>query len=120
VTLQPGAIIWVLTTDRYGVNEKVRPAVVIACSSDASSGDQVVAAAITTTIPNPLSSNLVELPWNRQGTAKTKLRRRSAVVCDWLLLFESSCIQSYSGYVPGNLLTLIMLKIEELKARFDE
>ena len=95
-----GDIVWILAVDPNGFNKKLRPWVILNISKQANSIDRIAVAAITTTIPNPLTSNYVELPWERLGKVKTGLRKRSAVVCDWVRAFDSIHIARRSGYVP--------------------
>jgi hypothetical protein len=120
VPLLPGDIVWVQAPDPNGANEKLRPWVVVNLSSQIATVQQFVGAAITTTIPNPISDNLVELPWNPRGTVKTGLRRRSAVVCNWVAVFESSRILRRAGFVPPAKLKVIVRKINELAAEGHE
>ena len=51
--MQSGDIVWVRMVDPNGVNEKVRPVVVLTPTDEISAGSPVVGACITTTLPIP-------------------------------------------------------------------
>ena len=118
--IQLGDILWVQMVDPNGVNEKVRPAVVVTASNLIASGAPIIAAAITTTLPDPLTEDLVELPWHPQGTVKTKLRKRSAVSCRWLVQIDPADVQERPGHVPGDKLKEILQKIKNLETSSEE
>jgi PemK-like, MazF-like toxin of type II toxin-antitoxin system len=81
VPVKQGEILWVRTTDPQGANEKCRPFVVLTLSRKIARGETIVAAAITTTLPDPLPDEYVELPWHPKGTVHTGLKKRCAVCC---------------------------------------
>jgi mRNA-degrading endonuclease toxin of MazEF toxin-antitoxin module len=120
VPIQLGDILWVRMVDPNGVNEKVRPAVVVTASNLIASGAPIVVAAITTTLPDPLTEDLVELPWHPRGTVKTGLRKRSAVACHWLFQIDPARVQKRSGHVPGDKLKEILQKIKDLETLSDQ
>jgi mRNA-degrading endonuclease toxin of MazEF toxin-antitoxin module len=115
--MQSGDVIWVRMVDPNGVNEKVRPVVVLTSSEEISAGSPVVGASITTTLPNPLTDDYVELPWHPQGRVRTGLRRRCAVLCTWLVRIDPAQIEETRGRVPGDKLREINTKISELAER---
>ena len=80
-----GEILWARCVDPRGVNEKRRPFVVLTLSEEIARGEPIVAAAITTTLPNPLTDEYVELPWHPAGSVRTGLRKRCAVCCRWIV-----------------------------------
>ena len=57
-------------------------------------------AAITTQIENASPEISVELPWHADGHPRTKLNRRNAVVCTWLVTIPVSAIRNFGGIVP--------------------
>jgi hypothetical protein len=54
----------------------------------------------------------VELPWDRRGHPKTKLKERCAAVCTWMEKVRVANIQECAGIVPGRQLLDIMTRIK--------
>jgi hypothetical protein len=98
--MQSGEIVWVRMVDPNGVNEKVRPVVVLTTSEEISAGFPIVGASVTTTLPDPLTDDYVELPWHPQGRVRTSLRRRCAVLCTWLVQIDPAQVEP-TGLVGG-------------------
>jgi len=103
--------------DPNGVNEKVRPVVVLTSSDEISAGSPVVGATVTTTLPNPLTDDYVELPWQPQGKVRTGLKRRCAVLCTWLVHINPDHIEEIRGRVSAHTLKEIKIKTIELEKR---
>ncbi len=80
--LQLGSVVWAELEDPNGYR-KVRPGVVVTPTADINAGKPVRVVAITTRLPNPLPDDYVLLPWDRQGKARSGLRRRCAAVASW-------------------------------------
>ncbi len=118
--MQSGDIVWVRMVDPHGVNENVRPVVVVTSSDEISAGAPVVGACITTTLPNPLTEDYVELPWQPQGRVRTGLRRRCAALCTWLVQVDPAQIEETRGRVPGDQLTEIQTRISQLAKDVEE
>ena len=76
---QLGSVVWVELADANGFC-KVRPAVVVSATADIAAGQPVRVVAITTRLPTPLPDDHVSLPWDRQGKARSGLRRKCAAV----------------------------------------
>src|SRR5713226_1360039 len=79
---QLGSVVWAELEDANGFR-KVRPAVVVTTTADIAAGKPVRLVAITTRLPHPLPDDHVLLPWDRQGKARSGLRRRCAAVARW-------------------------------------
>ncbi len=118
--MQSGDIVWVRMVNPHGVNENVRPVVVVTSSDEISAGAPVVGACITTTLPNLLTEDYVELPWQPQGRVRTGLRRRCAALCTWLVQVDPAQIEETRGRVPGDTLTEIQTRISELAKDVEE
>jgi mRNA-degrading endonuclease toxin of MazEF toxin-antitoxin module len=112
--MQSGDIVWVRMVDPNGVNEKVRPVVVLTPSDEISAGSPVVGVCITTTLPNPLTDDYVELPWHPQGRVRTGLRRRCAALCTWLVRIDLAQAEETRGRLSGDKLQVIRTRIGEL------
>jgi hypothetical protein len=56
----------------------------------------------------------VELPWDRRGHPRTKLRERCAAVCTWMEKVPVAAIQEIAGIVPGRQLLDILTRIKPL------
>ena len=112
--IKQGEILWARSEDPQGANQKRRPFVVLTLSEEIARGEPIIAAAITTTLPNPLTDEYVELPWNPQGTVRTGLRRRCAVSCRWIIELDRNDIEEIRGHVPGGKLKEIIQRIRHL------
>lgn len=80
---QLGGVIWAELTDFDGFR-KVRPAVVVTPTGDIAVGRPLRVVAITTRLPMSLPEDHVLIPWDRQGKARSGLRRKCAAVATWL------------------------------------
>jgi mRNA-degrading endonuclease toxin of MazEF toxin-antitoxin module len=116
LSINQGDIVWARKADPNGVNEKVRPFVILTRNEDIANGGPILAADVTGTLPDPITSGYVELPWNRTGRVSTGLRKRCAVCCHWLEQLEADAITNRCGYVPGAKLR----EIVELRATQEE
>jgi mRNA-degrading endonuclease toxin of MazEF toxin-antitoxin module len=96
---QLGSVVWVELTDANGIS-KIRPAVVVSSTADIAAGQSLRVAAITTRIPDPLPGDHVLLPWDRQGKARSGLRRKSAAVGTWLAEIPNSAVRQIVGILP--------------------
>ena len=71
---QLGSVVWAEMEDANGIR-KARPVVVITATADIVAGGTVRVLAITTRLDSPLPADHVLLPWDRQGKARSGLRR---------------------------------------------
>lgn len=108
-----GSIVWADVADPRG-QVKRRPLVIVTASDELILDAPLVCAAITTTFPEPPPRAYVELPWYSRGHPATRLRRRSAVACHWLVPLKPSDIVETKGYVPTRVLIEILERIREL------
>jgi len=111
-SLRIGAIVWAAIADPRGA-VKVRPVVVATRTDEILLDQEWVGVAVTTTFGEPPPDSHVELPWDPIGHPATRLRRRSAAVCDWLVRLRASDVKSVEGYVPGRILLRIVNKVAE-------
>jgi mRNA-degrading endonuclease toxin of MazEF toxin-antitoxin module len=114
VPIKQGEILWATCTDPQGANEKRRPVVVVTRSEEIERGEPIIAAAITTTLPEPLTDEFVELPWHRDGSARTGLRKRCAVYCRWLMELNPDDVEKSQGHVPGGKLKEIIERLNRI------
>jgi mRNA-degrading endonuclease toxin of MazEF toxin-antitoxin module len=108
--LQLGSVVWAEVVDANG-HRKVRPAVVVSATADIAAGHPVHLVAITTRLPNPLPDNHVLLPWNRQGTARSGLRRKSAAVASWVVEIPATAVQQVVGLLPAAVIGNLLAKV---------
>src|SRR5271169_4982001 len=99
VPIKQGDIVRARSTDPRGVNEKRRPFVVLTLSEEIANGEPIVAAAISGTLPSPLTDEYVELPWHPSGAVRTGLRKRCAVCCRWKKELDQNDIEETCGHV---------------------
>ena len=109
--LRLGSVVWAELKDPNGYR-KVRPVVVVSPSADIDAGKPVRVVAITTRLPDPLPDDHVLLPWDRQGKARSGMRRRCAAVANWQAEIPADAVLEVVGILPpqaiGELLTKIL------------
>lgn len=105
--LSQGSVVWAEVADPRG-NIKRRPLVIVTATDEIVLDQPIVAVAITTTYPEPPPRNCVPLPWSPHRHPATRLARRSAAVCDWLIQVLPSDIELTGGYVPARTMLRIL------------
>ena len=108
-----GRIVYAWVSDSNGF-AKLRPALVVTTDELIEQSTPIVAAAITTTFPEPPSPHCVKLPWHPSGRVSTGLRQRSAAVTNWLTTISPSDVVGYGGDVPRRIMDEIQRKLTEL------
>ncbi len=100
--------------DPNGQNPKVRRVVVLTPDDALAAGYPIVVAAVTSTLPSPLTDDYVRLPYkNSPGRhQKTGLTKRAAVLCTWIDQISEQDIQGRSGFVPPALMAIVHSKTE--------
>lgn len=83
-------------------NPKTRRVVVLTPDAELAAGFPIVVAAVTGTLPNPLTAEYVRLPYkNPPGRhPKTGLTKEAAVHSTWILAITPDDIRGRSGFVP--------------------
>src|SRR6266853_5336110 len=104
-----GDVIWAELTDANGFR-KVRPAVVISATADIAAGRPVCVVAVTTRLPQPLPLEYVLLPWDRQGKARSGLRRKCAAVVSWFSELPVGDVREIVGFLPAAVLQELLAK----------
>jgi mRNA-degrading endonuclease toxin of MazEF toxin-antitoxin module len=107
-----GRIVWVELPDPQGRNPKCRPAVIVTPDAEIQPDGEVWVVAISTQFDAAPAEDRVELPWDRRGHPKTKLKERCAVVCTWMEKVSVASIQECPGIVPGRQLLDILSRIK--------
>jgi PemK-like, MazF-like toxin of type II toxin-antitoxin system len=107
---QLGSVVWAELADANGFR-KVRPAVIISPTADVLVGKPLRVAAITTRLPDPLPQDYVLLPWDRQGKARSGLRRKCAAVATWLAEIPVKDVQQVVGVLPATAVGELLAKI---------
>ncbi|MEX2173190.1 MAG: hypothetical protein WD872_02435 [Pirellulaceae bacterium] len=107
VSLQLGSIVWVAIADANGF-VKLRPAVIVTPSDRIAGAGSLHAVAVTSRLAEPLPSDHVLLPWHPKGHPRTKLNRRCAAACGWLVQVQAGDIREVAGIVPGAVLIEIL------------
>jgi hypothetical protein len=109
-----GMIVWAWTVDSAGCNPKSRPAVLLFSEDEVPPGEPLPAIAITGTLPKPLPSDYVELPWHRSRHPRTGLNKRCAAVCGWKMLVTPGDEVRILGRVPDSLFQEICSKVQAM------
>jgi mRNA-degrading endonuclease toxin of MazEF toxin-antitoxin module len=107
---QLGSVVWAELADANGIR-KIRPAVVVSPTADIADGRTLRVAAITTRVISPLPDDHVLLPWDRQGKARSGLRRKSAAVGTWLAEIPHSAVQKIVGILPPATIAELLARI---------
>lgn len=117
-----GSIVWARVSDPRGGNEKERPIVIISSMHDIEHHNDVVAVAASTSsaLQDPIPENCVSLPYHPQGNTRTKLRRPTVAVCNWLLVVPKSAILEVAGIVPPHVLATIIEKVNSLTSKSEK
>lgn len=106
-----GRIVWVELLDPQGRNPKCRPAVIVTADAEIQPEGEVWVVAISTQFDAAPAEHQVELPWDRRGHPKTRLKERCAAVCSWMEKVRVDSIQECAGVVPGRQLLDILSRI---------
>lgn len=105
-----GSVIWAELEDANGFR-KVRPAVIVTPTADITAGKAVRVVAITTRLPTPLPDDHVSLPWDRQGKARSGLKRRCAAVTGWQAEILVGDVQQVVGILPPAVISQVLAKV---------
>jgi hypothetical protein len=105
-----GQRVWAELEDANGFR-KVRPAVVVTATANIAAGGTVRVLAITTRLPNPLPKDHVLLPWDRQGKARSGLRRKCAAVASWQAEIAVGDVKQVVGILPPAAIEDLLAKI---------
>jgi mRNA-degrading endonuclease toxin of MazEF toxin-antitoxin module len=86
---------------------------VVITDDEIATGGKLVVVAVTTTFADPPPKNCVPVPWHPRGHPVTRLTRRSAAVCDWIVAIDPDEIGGFAGDVPAKIMRLIADKLLE-------
>ncbi len=105
-------IIFAEILDPNGRNPKTRRAVVLTPDSELAAGFPIVVAAVTATLPNPLTADYVKLPYKSSPDRhpKTGLTKEAAVLCTWVFSLSRNDICGRSGFVPPAYMAIVNSK----------
>ena len=107
-----GRIVWVELLDPQGRNPKCRPAVIVTPDEEIQPDGDVWVVAISSQLDAAPTEDQVELPWDRRGHPKTKLKERCAAVCSWMIKVSVAGIQETAGVVPSGQFLDILSRIK--------
>ena len=95
--------------DPNGQNPKIRRVVVLTPNLELAAGYPIVVAGVTTTLPDPVTSNYVKLPYkNPPGRhPRTGLTKEAAVLCTWIVSISTSDVHGRSGFVPPAYMAIV-------------
>ncbi len=108
--LSSGRIVWATIPDANGI-QKLRPAVVVKAANPLDATGRYDVVAVTSRVLDPLPEDHVLLPWHPKGHPRTRLNRRCAAVCTWLVQIADSDIQDLAGIVPTPIMGTILAKV---------
>jgi hypothetical protein len=105
----PGRIFWAVYPGGRG-GGKERPMIVTSRRADITRTGQVFAVVCSTDFEEPIGSDEVRLPFDREGRCITQLREDTVAVCNWTAPFPVANIRKTGGLVPTHLLRAICVK----------
>src|SRR5262245_23801669 len=108
--LQLGSIVWVEVPDPNGFF-KLRPALIVTPTEQIAAAERLCVVAITSRLSDPLPADHVLLPWYSKGHPRTRLNRKCAAVCSWLVDIKTANIRDIGGIVPGPVMVEILRQI---------
>ena len=110
-----GRIIWTDFFDPQGRNKSPHPAVILTSREEIEAGDSIVVSVVSTQLNLSKPEDRVELPWDPRpgGHAVTKLNKRCAAVCFWIVEIQEEDILRYAGVVPERALKEILTRVSE-------
>lgn len=111
-----GSIVWVELLDPQDRNPKCRPAVVVSPTEELGTASAAWVAGITTRVQAADQETSVELPWHRDGHARTGLKQRSVAVCTWLCKIQLEKVLEVVGVVPDRQLREILRRLPQSPA----
>ena len=105
-------IIFADVFDPNGKNRKTRRVVVLTPDMELAAGLPIMVAAVTGTLPDPLTADYVKLPYkNPPGRhPKTGLTKEAAVLCTWIVAITPNDVRGRSGFVPPAYMAIINAK----------
>jgi mRNA-degrading endonuclease toxin of MazEF toxin-antitoxin module len=106
-----GSVAWAELEDANGI-KKIRPVVVITPTAEIATAKTVHVVAITTRLLEPLPNDHVLLPWDRQGKARSGLKRRCAAVASWQAEIPVTQIQEPVGILPPAAIAVLIAKVK--------
>jgi mRNA-degrading endonuclease toxin of MazEF toxin-antitoxin module len=107
-----GLIIWATTPDPAGRNPKRRPVVLLTSQEEVPAGNPLIGVGITGTLPAPLPSDYVLLPWHRSRHPYTGLTKKCAAWCNWRVTIPPNDELEVMGRVPDNVFAEICNKVK--------
>lgn len=115
---KPGDVVIVSgLLDPQGRNPKDRARVIIPSIGRIMPAGTLDVVAITTLLPNPLPFDHVLLPWQPQGStrSRTGLNKPNAAVCTWLVEVDESRVARTIGHISGKHLLRIAAVLRALR-----
>jgi hypothetical protein len=103
-------VVWAELRDANGIR-KVRPAVVLTPTAEIAAGKALHVLAVTTRLNDPLPDDHVLLPWDRQGKARSGLRRKCAAVTSWQVEIAVDDVQEVVGILPPATIAELLFKV---------
>ncbi len=83
--------------------------------SDREMSQAIDVVAVSTSVADPPPGDCVLLPWDPQGRASTRLRRRCVAVCSWAAILAADQVEDSGGYVPAGELQRMLDLIETIE-----
>lgn len=113
-----GRIIWIEVPDKNGYNAYSRPVAVLTTDSEIHSEDVIVGVVCSNTSAEvcPRKATWIEIPHQTDGRTRTKLRKPTVALCEWIEPFKKADAQAakMGGIVPPSVLLQIIKLVEAI------
>ncbi len=113
-----GRIIWIAVPDKNGFNSYPRPVAVLTKTDEILSEDAIVGVVCSHTSAevHPRKDTWIEIPHSPDGRTRTKLRKSTVALCEWIEEFKKSDAQAadMAGIVPPGILLRIINLVKQI------
>jgi hypothetical protein len=113
-----GRLIWIEVPDKNGYNAYARPVAILTADSEIEAEDVIVGVVCSHTSAEvyPRKDTWIELPYQREGRTRTKLRKPTVALCEWIEPFQKVAAQAaeMGGIVPPGVLLRIIALVKEI------
>jgi hypothetical protein len=116
-----GRLIWLHEViDQRGRPAGPHAAIILTTQEEHEAGAPIVAVVVSSKLHHEPEDEMVLLPWAKGGHPQTKLSKKSAAICRWIVQVEESNIASYGNLIYGRLLQDILECVRRLQRTTDQ
>ncbi len=111
--------------DKNGYNAYPRPLIILTPTKEIASADTLVGVVCSSTAPKTDAllekppKEHVPLPYQADGYVRTKLKKETVALCEWIASFRKDDIESVGGRVHAELLEKIVALVRSVHTKND-